>query len=326
MEKILITPRSFRKIDGPHRQLLIDAGYEIVESPYERPLAAAELAPLVTDVVGVVLGLDEFTAEVLDRASRLKVVSRFGVGVDRVDVEAATSHSVVVTTTPGANTIAVAELTMGLILVLARRLTYHSRIVREGQWMPVSGFELCDSVLGLIGMGNIGREVAKRAVGFGMRIVYHDPVPPPQQLLVSLGASCRSLDDLFAESDVVSLHLPLADDTRYLVDRRALARLKPSAFLINTSRGGLIDEQALYEALAQRRLAGAACDVFAQEPPGDNPLLGLDNFVATPHIGSATLQTTLRMGLLATQNALAVLRGEKPAHVVNPEVYSLTRS
>jgi len=118
----------------------------------------------------------------------------------------------------------------------------------------------------------------------------------------------------------------LTDDTRHLVDRRALTRMKPSAFLINTSRGGLIDEQALYEALVQSRLAGAACDTFAQEPPGDNPLLGLNNFVATPHIGSATLQTTLRMGLMASQNVLAVLRGERPAHVVNPEVYSLIGS
>ena len=322
MARILITPRSFRKIDGPHRRILIDAGYEIVESPSERPLSAAELTPLVSDVVGAILGLDEFTAEVFDQAGRLKVVSRFGVGVDKVALAAATAHGVVVTITPGANTIAVAELTMGLILTLARRLPYHNRIVREGQWTPVSGFELCDGVLGLVGMGNIGREVAKRAVGFGMRIVYHDPVAPPQPLLASLGASYRSLDDLLAESDVVSLHLPLTGDTQNLIDRRALARMKPSAFLINTSRGGLIDEQALYEALAQGRLAGAACDAFTQEPPGDNPLLGLDNFIATPHIGSATLQTTLRMGLMASQNALAVLRGERPAHVVNPEVYT----
>ncbi len=323
VEKIFITPRSFRKIDGPHRQVLIDAGYEIVESPAEGPLEAAELARLVPDVVGVILGLDEFTAEVFDRAGRLKVVSRFGVGVDKVDLKAATAHGVVVTNTPGANTVAVAELTIALILALARRLPYHDRLVREGRWTPVSGFELCGSGLGLIGMGNIGRGVAKRAVGFGARILYHDPVAPPQELLTSLEARYCELDDLLSESDIISLHLPLTDETRNLIDGRALGRMKPTALLINTSRGGLVDEQALVEALMQGRLAGAACDAFAQEPPSDNPLLRLDNFIATPHIGSATRQTSLRMGLMAAENALAVLRSERPTHVVNPEVYSL---
>ncbi|MBI3286993.1 MAG: D-glycerate dehydrogenase, partial [Chloroflexi bacterium] len=154
------------------------------------------------------------------------------------------------------------------------------------------------------------------------RILYHDPVPAPQELLARLGASYCSLEELLSGSDIISLHVPLTDDTHHLIDWRALERIKPSAFLINTSRGSLVDEQALYEALAQGKLAGAACDVFSNEPPQDSPLLALDNFIATPHLGAATVQTTLRMGLRAVENVLAVLRGERPADVVNPEVYS----
>ncbi len=319
--KILVTARSFRAIEGPHQQILMDAGYELLASPHDRPLDASELAQLVSDVVGVILSVDSFTAEVFDRANRLRVISRCGVGMDNIDLQAATSRGVVVTNTPGANSVAVAELTIALMLALARRIPYHDRVVRQGHWDRIQGVELLGYTLGLVGMGRIGREVARRAACFGMRIVYHDPVPPPQPLLASQGATYRRLEDLLAESDVISLHVPLQEDTYHLIDHRALARIKPTAFLINTARGSLVDEQALCEALVQGRLAAAASDVFTREPPGDNPLLHLDNFIATPHIGSATLQTTLRMGLRAAENALAVLRGERPADAVNPEVY-----
>ena len=320
-EKILVTARSFRQTTGPHQQALIDAGYDLLNSPHDRPLTAPELAALITDVVGAILGLDDVTAEVINQARKLKVISRYGTGVDQVDLAAATARGIVVTTTPGANSVAVAELTLALLLALARHIPRHDRTVKQGEWKRLTGTELSGLQLGLVGLGRIGREVASRASAFGMRIRYHDPVPPPQALLDSLGASSCPLDELLAGSDVVSLHLPLTEDTRQLIDRAALARMKPTAFLINTARGGLVDEQALYEALASGRLAGAAFDTFAQEPPRDNPLLQLDNFIATPHAGSATTQTTRRMGLMAAENALAVLRGERPAHVANPEVY-----
>jgi D-3-phosphoglycerate dehydrogenase len=319
--KILVTARSFRDTAGPHQQMLKDAGYETVNSPYHRPLRASELALLVSDVVGTILGLDEVTAEVLGQAKELRVISRYGVGVDNVDIRAATARGIVVTITPGDNSVAVAELTMALMLALARRIPYHDRLVKQGGWVRGPAVELAGYCLGIIGMGRIGREVAKRAAAFGMRILYHDPVAPPQEFVPSLQAAYRPLEELLSESDVISLHLPLTDDTRNLIGTSALRRMKSSAFLINTARGGLVDEQALYGALAEGALAGAACDVFSQEPPIDNPLLGLDCFIATPHMGSATLQTTLRMGRMASENALAVLRGERPASVVNLEVY-----
>jgi D-3-phosphoglycerate dehydrogenase / 2-oxoglutarate reductase len=324
--KILITTRSFRKIDGPHQQILTGAGYEIVNSPHDRPLKAPELAELLADsaIVGAILGVDEVTAEAINAASdNLQVLSRYGIGVDRVDLKAATERGIVVTFTPGANSIAVAELTLALMLALARRIPQHNRLARQNDWTPLQGVELLGAALGLVGIGRIGIEVAQRAAAFGMRIIYSDPTPPHPELVTSLALASRPLDALLSESDFISLHLPLLPETRNLIDRAALQRLKPGAYLVNTARGGLVDEAALYDALANGHLAGAACDVFAAEPPEDSPLLTLDNFIATSHIGSSTRQTTLRMGLMAAENALTVLRGQRPEYVANPGVYGL---
>lgn len=320
--RILVTARSFRNLEGEHQDLLRRAGYELVFSPYDRPLQPGELIELIGDAVAVIAGLDSFTREVFEHAPQLRVVSRFGVGVDNVDLDAATEHGIVVTITPGANAVAVAELTFLLILALSRHLILHDRWVRAGEWKRASGVELIGSTLGIIGLGRIGREVATRARAFGMRIVFTDPAPPPEDQVRALEAIAMPLNELLSISDVVSLHLPLTSETYHLIGARELALMKPNALLINTARGGLVDEQALYEALKERRLAGAAFDVFEKEPPDDSPLLRLDNFIATPHIGSATVQTTRRMGIMAAQNALAVLEGRRPEGVVNPQVYS----
>lgn len=320
--KILITTRSFRKIAGPHQQILTESDYEVVNSPVDHTLKADELADLLPGIVGAILGVDEVNAQALARADSLKVISRFGVGVDSVDLEAATQRGIVVTNTPGANTVAVAELTLGLILALARHIPRQDRAVKGGDWRVISGMELYGQTLGIVGMGRIGRETAARAAAFGMQIVYYDPYPPSPETLGTLRAESVTLDRLLRESDVVSLHLPLTPQTHHLLDAAALARMKPSALLINTARGGLVDETALYEALKAGKLAGAACDAFALEPSIGNPLLELDQFIATPHSGSATQQTTLRMGMMAAENLLAVLRGERPESVVNPDVYN----
>ncbi|NDJ60220.1 MAG: phosphoglycerate dehydrogenase [Chloroflexi bacterium] len=319
--KILVTTRSFRKLDGPHQQILRDAGYEIVNSPYARRATADELAELVGDVEAVIMGLDECTAPVIAHAEKLKVISRYGIGIDNVDLSAATAAGIVVTNTPGANALAVAEHTFALMLAIARSVPLQDRHVHADDFAPISGVELYESTLGLIGMGRIGREVALRAAAFGMRILYYDPFPPPDDLLTQTGAESREVRDLLAESDFVSLHAPLTDESHHLINAATMAVMKPTAYLINTARGGLVDEAALYTALRDGQIAGAAFDVFAEEPPTGNPLLTLDNFIATPHSGSATRQTTLRMGLMAAQNALMVLRGERPPHVVNPQVY-----
>ncbi|MBE0689650.1 MAG: phosphoglycerate dehydrogenase [Anaerolineae bacterium] len=322
-QKILVTTRSFRKVPGKHQQLLPDAGYELVNSPVDRSLKADELGAILADpeIVGAILGVDEVTSTAIEQAQGLRVISRFGVGIDNVDLVAATARGIVVTNTPGANSIAVAELTLALMLALARHVTRHDRAIRNGDWSVISGMELHGQTLGIVGLGRIGQETAQRARAFGMRILYYDPVPASAEVVAALGATACTLDELLAEADVVSLHLPLMDDTRNLIGARAMERMKTGALLINTARGGLVDEAALYEALAQNKLGGAAFDAFAKEPSIGNPLLELENFIPAPHSGSATRQTTLRMGLMAAENAVMVLRGERPLHVVNPDVY-----
>jgi D-3-phosphoglycerate dehydrogenase len=320
--RILVTARTFRQLGGPHQEILRRAGYELVSSPLDRPLQADELADLVGGVDAIILGLDSLTAAVLERADRLKVVARYGVGLDNVDLEAATARGIVVTTTPGANSVAVAELTLTFALALARGLTFHDRAVRAGRWERRPGFELQATTLGIVGLGAIGREVAARGLALGMRLVCTDPVPPPLELVRHLEIERLSLEALLRSSDVVSLHTPLTSETRGMIGAAELAQMKPGAVLINTARGGLVDEAALYQALRAGRLGGAALDVFDREPPGRSPLLELDNFLATPHIGSTTLQSAARMGLMAAENALAVLEGRRPEAVANPEVFA----
>lgn len=320
-ERILVTARSFRAIEGPHQKSLEESGYEIRYNPHDRPLQADELAELLGDVEGAILGVDEVTADVLRAARRLEVISRYGVGVDNVDLPAATERGIVVTNTPGTNSTSVAELTLALMLALARSVPRHDREVKNGRWRRVYGMELSDATLGILGLGRIGRRVAERADAFGMELVYYDPVPPSEEVREQLNATFAPLDELLSECDFVTLHLPYTDDTHHLIDEAKLKTMKPSAFLVNTARGGLIDERALYRALEDGRLAGAACDGFSMEPPTDNPLMGLDNVVATPHIGAATQQSTIRTGQLAVENLLTALRGERPEHVVNSDVY-----
>ncbi len=320
--KILITARSFRKTEGPHKQILRDAGYELVDCPNEHPLAAAELAKWIADVDAAILGLDAVTEEVFAAAQRLRVISRYGVGVDAVDVAAATRHGVIVAITPGANSVAVAELAIALLMALARSIPYHDRVAKQGNWSRVQGMELAGATMGSSGWA--GSAVRWRSARRPWGCACWPTIRSSRRRTSAMRRwNCRALDDLLAGSDAVSLHLPLTDGTRNLIDAGALARMKPTAYLINTARGGLVDEQALCDALVAKKLAGAACDVFGKEPPDASGLVALDNFIAAPHIGSATAQTTLKMGLMAAENALAVLRGERPAGVVNPEVYDL---
>ena len=323
--KVLITARSFRDTPGAHKQLLAAAGCELVECPNQHPLGASELAQWIGGVDAAILGLDVVNDAVLAAADRLRVISRYGVGVDAVDVPAATRHGVIVTITPGANSVAVAELAIALLMALARSIPYHDRVAKQGQWSRVGGMELTGATLGVVGYGRIGREVAQRAHGLGMNVLAYDPLLGPEAFTGS-PATPSDLDHLLAASDAVSLHLPLTPETHNLIDAAALARMKPTAYLINTARGGLVDEEALRVALAERQLAGAACDVFSKEPPEAGGLVALDNFIAAPHIGSATRQTAARMSLQAAENALAVLRGERPPGVVNPEVYVSTHA
>lgn len=322
--KMLVTARSFRKTPGRHKELLEQSGYEVVESPLDRPLKEAEMVELIRDVDGAILGLDEVTEKVINAGERLKVLSRYGVGVDKVDLTAATAAGVVVTNTPGTNHIAVAELTLGLMLSLARRIPQHDRSVKEGSWERVRGIELAGKSLGIVGLGWISREVVRRASAFDMKIVVQTGYSDGE-LAGRYGVEYLSLERLLKEADFVSLHCAFTPERADLIGEKELRAMKPTGYLINTARGELVDEEALLRALQEGWIAGAAMDAFKEEPAMASPLVRLQNFIATPHIGATTLESVIRMGTLAVENALQVLRGERPPYVVNPEVCGKSR-
>jgi D-3-phosphoglycerate dehydrogenase len=313
--KVLVTPRSFAKTDPTPQAMLEGAGLTVVRNPGEKPLEEDDLIRLLSGVDGVIVGVDRLTARVIQAADSLQAISKYGVGVDNIALAAATERGIPVTITPGANTTSVAELTVGLMLAAARRIPFADRLVRGGSWGQVVGRELCGQTLGLVGMGMIGREVAKRAAAFGMKIVAFD-----QRQDAAFAAEHRveytGLDDLLSRSDFVSIHLPLTESTRGLIGEKALARMKRDAILVNTARGGIVDEAALARALKNEVIGGAALDVFAAEPAVGEELRGLPNVVLTPHMGGHTAEAVSNMGRQAAKNLLDVLRGVPDPDVV----------
>jgi len=240
----------------------------------------------------VVRSATRVTRDMLDKGRRLRVVGRAGVGVDNIDLLAATERGIAVLNSPAGNTVAAAELTMALILSVVRRVAEADRSMRGGEWARsrLRGVQLKDRTLGLVGAGRIGSEVANRCRAFGMKVLAYDPYLTVERA-DDLGLALTSLDEVLTHGDIISLHVPLTDETRHLIDGKALARMKQGAFVVNVSRGGVIDEDALAEALTEGHLAGAALDVFESEPlPADSPLLELPNVVLTPHLGASTVE------------------------------------
>ncbi len=298
MSAVAVTARAFRQVPGEHHDLLRAAGLQARFAEVDRPLEERELVDLVRGCWGLIVGLDPVTAAVLD-AGPLRVVVRFGSGTDNIDLAAAGQRGAKVASTPGANARSVAELTIGLLLALARHLVLHDREVRSGAWSRHTGIELAGRRLGIVGYGAVGRQVAAIARAIGMEVVASDPfVREADVPLVDLKA-------LLTSSDAVTLHAPLADDTRGMIGAAELARMRPHALLVNTSRGGLVDERALAETLAAGRIRGAAFDAFEREPPEASPLLALDNFIASPHAGAATVEAARRTGVAAVRELLA---------------------
>jgi D-3-phosphoglycerate dehydrogenase len=322
MSKVLVTARSFRKMQGDHWRVLQDAGCEIVTPEQDQPLKEAEMISLIGDMDAALVGNDAVTESVIAAAPHLKVVSKHGVGVDNVDVPAATRAGIIVTNTPGANQVAVAEMAVALIMALTRKVAYHDGVVKSGGWSRIIGTELAGKTVGLVGLGRIGQEVVLRLKGFQVKLLAFD-VYQDNAFAAENGVRFVSLDELLSESDIVTLHAVLTSDTQKFIGEKELGRMKPGAYLVNTARGGLVDEQALYHALVENRLAGAGLDVFAEEPPKDSPLLQLgDKVLLTPHLGAQTTETVLRMGQMAAENIVQVLRGERPIGLVNPDAYS----
>jgi len=266
----------------------------------------------------VVRSETKVTAPVLEAGTALKVVGRAGVGVDNIDVATATRRGILVVNAPRGNIVAAAEHAVGLLLALARNIPQADASVRRGEWQRSRyvGVEVRGKTLGIVGLGNIGSEVAKRAQGLEMEVVAYDPAVPPERA-EQFNVELVGLEELFGRADFVSIHAPLVERTRNLVDARLLALARPGSRLVNAARGGIVDEAALYRALVDGPLAGAAADVFVEEPVRENPLLSLPNFIATPHIAASTVEAQVSVAFDVAEEVLAVLRGELPRYAVN---------
>lgn len=330
-ERIIITHSSFVKSAAGPAGTLRDAGYElsVVRAGAGAGAAAgtaagaaedyaSQMAALLPDAVGVILGLQSLSAQMMDMAPGLRAISRFGVGTDNVDLDAATARGIIVTNTPGANATAVAELALGLMLDVARRISLSDRRVRAGQWRGFAGWELSGKTLGVIGAGAIGRRLTALARGFDMKVLAAVREPfQGRQWAEANSVRIVELGTLLREADFVSIHVPLTPQTHKLIGAKELVMMKSRAILINTSRGGIVDEEALAAALGEGVIAGAGLDVFETEPMAGSAIAGFDNVVLTPHIGGATEEGFQAMAAHAAANILDVLAGGAPADVVN---------
>jgi D-3-phosphoglycerate dehydrogenase len=308
--KILISGSSFG-IDGGAIETLKKAGFTVVLNPHNRKLTEDEFIELLdNDVVGLIAGTEKITERIMENAKSLKVISRYGIGLDNIDLEAAKRRGIVACNTPDAPTPAVAELTLALILNLYRRIIEVDRNLRKsGEWPQLMGRLLSGKTLGIIGLGRIGKALVKLVQPFELKIMAHEPYPD-SDFVFSYGVDQTSLEKILSESDVISIHAPLTDETYHLIGKRELALMKNDAIIVNTARGSLIDEKALIEALEKGIIGGAALDVFEEEPY-HGKLRNFDNVVLTPHIGTYAKETRTRMEREAVENLLNVLRMQK---------------
>ncbi len=309
--RVLIASRSFGKATPDVFDRLKGLGAEVVLNPLERAPTEADMVALIKDVDVLISGTEPVNARVFEAANKLKGIAKHGVGYENIDLAAAKNRNIPVAIAGGTITNSVADMTMALLLGLARKIPLGDRAVKEGRWPRAVGVELKGKQLGIVGLGQIGKAVCRRAKGFEMDVIacdtYHD-----SDFAAQWQVQYVELDILLKTADFVSLHAPGGADTRRLIDSNRLALMKPTAYLINTARGELVDEGALFEALKHGRLAGAALDVFEVEPPGANPLFGLDNFIAAPHSAGQTNEGLYAMGQITCDNAMKMLKGQEP--------------
>ena len=313
MKKAVILARSFARAAKDPLRRLEDAGIMVEVKKNSDPENEMVVSDLIGDAEGVLVGVDRVGEIVLSRCPNLKVVSKHGVGVDNIDLKAAQNYGVVVANAPGTNSVSVAEMAFTLILSLARKLPHFFEQVKNKEWGVTSfGLELEGKTIGIVGFGRIGKTVGQFANAFRMKVLFFDPFIPadvsPYQKV--------TLEQLFHEADFITLHAPLSDETREMVNDELLALMKKEAYLVNTARGELINEDALYRSLKENRIAGAALDVFTHEPPFESPLLSLPNVIATPHISSHTREANLKMGNIAAENIIRVFAGQEPLYRV----------
>ena len=315
--KVLVTPTSFGSQDPRLKEELESQVGEVIYNTTGKPLTSLQLQEMLVGVDGFIAGLDVIDSAALTAADQLKVIARYGVGYNNVDLQAAREKGIIVTNTPGANAVAVAELTVALILDLLRPILPAAAQTRSGEWPRFKGFSLEAKVVGLLGLGAIGKETAKRLAGFGCRILAYD-LYPDEEFALNNDIELVDFEELLATSDVISLHLPGTPETTGIVNDEFLNKMKVGAWLVNTARGDLILEDALLRALESGKLRGAALDVYRTEPPcKENPLLKMDQVIATPHMGAHADSATNAMGWMALNECLAVLSGKSPKYQVS---------
>jgi len=321
-------PKVYVTRELPERGMkIIRENFDVEVWPEYGPPPKEEIIEKAKDVDALVTLLsDKIDVEVFDSAPKLKIVAQMAVGFDNIDVNEATKRGIYVTNTPGVLTETTADFAWALLMAVARRVVEADKYVRSGRWKVnwhpsmLLGRDVHGATLGIIGAGRIGAAVARRAKGFNMKILYNSRTRKAD-LEKELGAKYVDLENLLRESDFVSIHVPLTKETYHMINEERLKLMKRTAYLINTSRGPVVDEKALYKALKEGWIAGAALDVFEQEPtPADNPLLKLENVVVAPHISSASYETRSRMAEMAAENLVAFFEGRKPPNLVNPEV------
>jgi D-3-phosphoglycerate dehydrogenase len=309
LDKVLVTNASFAKYSKRAEEILQDYGLEIIR--VKQPVTGEnDLLGQLDDVVAIITGLEPVTGKVINSAPRLRVIVKHGIGVDNIDLDAAKEKGVIVANSPGTNREAVADLVFGLMLSLARKIPQSDRQVREGKWPKVFGQSVWGKTLGIIGLGVIGKSVAQRAKGFNMKVLAFDKYWD-EEFASANGIIRSEVDEILKESDFVTLHVPLMEETRNLIGEKQLSIMKPTAYLINAARGGVVDEDALYKALKEGRIAGAGIDVFSTEPPTQSPLLGLQNVILTPHMGGFTDGALSMTSEFVSQVVVDALKGRE---------------
>ena len=317
MLRVLVSTTSFQDTPGEHHQLLADEGYELV---CERgPLSEERMLELAGDLDAFLCGDDSITASVIDKAlPRLKVIAKYGIGIDKIDMEHATAKGIPVTFCPGVNHTTVAEHTFALLLALVRNLVEEANVTRSGEWKRLTGNEIMGKTIAIVGLGRIGKEVAIRAKAFGMEVKAFDLYWDEEFADAHKVKRCSSLGETMADADVVSLHVNLTPETRYMLNAQSIPTLKDGAIVLNCARGELVDSAAMVEALKSGKLGGYGTDVMEEEPPAsDHPLLSSPNTVITPHIGSRMYESVQRQAGMAVRNLIHVLKGEEPLAQAN---------
>ncbi|MED4603142.1 phosphoglycerate dehydrogenase [Paenibacillus validus] len=316
LNKVLVTATNYSTLCAEAKRLLEEGGCEIIENRVGRPHTFEELVPLVSDIDGVIAGVDTWDEAVFKLAPNLKAIARFGVGVDNIDLAKAREYGIQVTNVPGGNANAVAELAVGLILSMIRNIPALHQSARRGYWDRYVGEEIQGKTVGLLGFGNIAQMTAKKLQGFDVKLIAYDKYPNADKAK-EYGVELVSSDDVLKRSDVVSMHLPSLKETYHMMSDEQFSMMKKTAFFVNTARGALVDEKALHRALQTRSIAGAAIDVYEQEPvSADNPLFQLDNLISTPHTAAETVETYRRVGLVTAQALLDVFAGKEPANLL----------